>query len=121
MKDTLRSRTLLCNVEIGARIKRLRILNGMSMQKLGNAMGSTWQQVHKYEQGRDAITAAGLCLVSDILNTSPATFFPKEEATEAPKINTRFLTILMHVASGIKSQKDYKTLIELATLLSEKE
>jgi transcriptional regulator with XRE-family HTH domain len=52
-----------------------RILLGMSQEKLGEALGLTFQQVQKYEKGTNRIGASRLQQISQILNVPPAFFF----------------------------------------------
>ncbi|WP_264479175.1 helix-turn-helix domain-containing protein [Lichenihabitans sp. PAMC28606] len=52
-----------------------RMLVGMSQEKLGDALGLTFQQVQKYEKGTNRIGASRLQHISDILNVKPAFFF----------------------------------------------
>src|ERR1700744_6058318 len=52
-----------------------RILLGMSQEKLGNALGLTFQQVQKYEKGTNRIGASRLQQISQILQVPVAFFF----------------------------------------------
>ena len=53
-----------------------RMLIGMSQEKLGNALGLTFQQVQKYEKGTNRISASRLQQISETLNI-PLSFFFK--------------------------------------------
>ncbi len=48
---------------------------GMSQEKLGDALGLTFQQVQKYEKGINRIGASRLQQISRILEVPPAFFF----------------------------------------------
>lgn len=52
-----------------------RILAGLSQEKLGEALGLTFQQVQKYEKGTNRIGASRLQQISKILEAPPAFFF----------------------------------------------
>ena len=52
-----------------------RVLVGMSQERLGDALGLTFQQVQKYEKGTNRIGASRLQQIAGILNVSPAFFF----------------------------------------------
>ena len=52
-----------------------RVLLGMSQEKLGEALGLTFQQVQKYEKGTNRIGASRLQQISKSLNVPPAYFF----------------------------------------------
>jgi transcriptional regulator with XRE-family HTH domain len=60
---------------VGAKIRELRIASGISQQALANAIGTTFQQVQKYEKGRNRISASRLQAVASALGTNPAVFF----------------------------------------------
>jgi transcriptional regulator with XRE-family HTH domain len=51
-----------------------RMMLGMSQEKLGDALGLTFQQVQKYEKGTNRIGASRLQQISDILKV-PVSFF----------------------------------------------
>ena len=52
-----------------------RVLMGMSQEKLGDALGLTFQQVQKYEKGTNRIGASRLQQISQILQVPVAFFF----------------------------------------------
>ncbi|MET0606289.1 MAG: helix-turn-helix transcriptional regulator [Beijerinckiaceae bacterium] len=59
---------------VGSRVRLRRMLVGMSQEKLGDALGLTFQQVQKYEKGVNRIGASRLQEISKILG-SPVEFF----------------------------------------------
>lgn len=60
---------------VGNRVRMRRILAGLSQEKLGEALGLTFQQVQKYEKGTNRIGASRLQQISKILEAPPAFFF----------------------------------------------
>ena len=50
---------------VGSRVRMRRIMLGMSQEKLGEALGLTFQQVQKYERGVNRIGASRLFPVSE--------------------------------------------------------
>ncbi|RVJ85507.1 XRE family transcriptional regulator [Sinorhizobium meliloti] len=48
------------NVAVGSNIRRFREISGISQKKLAAAIGVTFQQVQKYESGKDRISARKL-------------------------------------------------------------
>lgn len=60
---------------VGSRVRMRRILAGMSQEKLGEALGLTFQQVQKYEKGSNRIGASRLQQISKILDAPPSFFF----------------------------------------------
>ena len=59
---------------VGARVRMRRMMLGMSQEKLGDALGLTFQQVQKYEKGTNRIGASRLQQISQILQV-PVSFF----------------------------------------------
>lgn len=59
---------------VGSRVRMRRILIGMSQEKLGEALGLTFQQVQKYEKGTNRIGASRMQQISSILR-APVSFF----------------------------------------------
>lgn len=59
---------------VGSRVKMRRMLISMSQEKLGDALGITFQQVQKYERGTNRIGASRLHRIAQILGV-PVTFF----------------------------------------------
>ncbi len=62
------------DVHVGNRVRLRRILQGMSQEKLGEALGLTFQQVQKYERGANRIGASRLFDLSRVLDV-PVSFF----------------------------------------------
>src|SRR5690606_18804030 len=59
---------------VGSRVRMRRIMLGMSQEKLGEALGLTFQQIQKYEKGTNRIGASRLQQISDIVQV-PVSFF----------------------------------------------
>ncbi len=65
----------LVDVHVGSRLRLRRTLLGISQEKLGDAVGLTFQQIQKYERGANRISASRLYEFSRILNVTPTYFF----------------------------------------------
>lgn len=59
---------------VGSRVRMRRMMLSMSQEKLGDALGLTFQQVQKYEKGTNRIGASRLQQISEILKV-PVSFF----------------------------------------------
>jgi transcriptional regulator with XRE-family HTH domain len=59
---------------VGGRVRMRRMMLDMSQEKLGDALGLTFQQVQKYENGANRVSASRLQHISDILGV-PVPFF----------------------------------------------
>jgi transcriptional regulator with XRE-family HTH domain len=60
---------------VGSRVRMRRMMLSMSQEKLGDALGLTFQQVQKYEKGTNRIGASRLQQISNILQVPVAFFF----------------------------------------------
>ncbi|MBT5767602.1 helix-turn-helix domain-containing protein [Emcibacteraceae bacterium] len=69
------------DIHVGARVRLRRTLLGMSQEKLGKALGLTFQQVQKYERGANRIGSSRLFQLSKILDV-PVSFFFDEMTTD---------------------------------------
>lgn len=63
------------DTHVGARIRLRRTLLGMSQERLGEALGLTFQQVQKYERGVNRVGASRLFDLSRVLDVSISFFF----------------------------------------------
>ena len=70
----MKKRKLIDNI-IGERIKARRLLLSMSQEALANHLDLSAQQVHKYEHGTSAISAARLSDVARVLQCPVNYFF----------------------------------------------
>jgi transcriptional regulator with XRE-family HTH domain len=52
---------------VGSRVRMRRIMLGMSQEKLGEALGLTFQQVQKYEKGTNRVGASRIQQIAEIL------------------------------------------------------
>ena len=62
------------DVHVGARVRLRRNMLNMSQERLGEAMGLTFQQVQKYEKGTNRIGASRLWRLSQVFSV-PISFF----------------------------------------------
>jgi transcriptional regulator with XRE-family HTH domain len=75
------------DIHVGSRIRLRRTMLGMSQEKLGEALGITFQQIQKYEKGTNRVGASRLQNISTILNVPVSFFFedaPGDPSTAQP-------------------------------------
>lgn len=65
---------------VGAKVRQRRLMMGISQEKLGDALGLTFQQVQKYEKGTNRIGASRLSHIASVLQVAPGWFFPDQPA-----------------------------------------
>lgn len=63
------------DVHVGQRLRQRRTLLGLSQEKLGEAVGLTFQQIQKYERGANRIGASRLFQLGQVLDVAVSYFF----------------------------------------------
>lgn len=71
------------DLHVGNRLRLRRTMLGLSQEKLGNALGLTFQQIQKYERGANRISASKLHEVAKILDVPISFFFEHLHVAEA--------------------------------------
>ncbi|MDY8107844.1 helix-turn-helix transcriptional regulator [Fulvimarina sp. 2208YS6-2-32] len=69
------------DIHVGSRVRLRRTMMGQSQEKLGEALGITFQQVQKYEKGTNRIGASRLQRISEVLNVPVSFFFEDAPST----------------------------------------
>jgi transcriptional regulator with XRE-family HTH domain len=82
LKGTAKKAPHPVDKHVGSRLRMRRMMLAMSQEKLGDALGLTFQQVQKYEKGINRISASRLQQISHILQVPVEFFF--EEALNLP-------------------------------------
>ena len=77
-KKVAARRATAVDAYIGARIRDRRHDLEMSQHALGKALGVTFQQIQKYENGTNRISAARLFEICKALKVPLSSMFPKE-------------------------------------------
>ena len=70
------------DVHVGSRIKMIRKMNSLSQEKLGDAIGVTFQQVQKYEKGTNRVGASRLQQIATVLGVDVGVFFADAPTTD---------------------------------------
>ena len=63
---------------IGGRMRERRRALGITQERLGELLGVTFQQVQKYEAGRNRVSAARLFEICEALKVSLASMFKRD-------------------------------------------
>lgn len=67
---------------IGGAVKRARLEAGLSQSQLASCIGVQFQQVQKYESGRNRVAASTLCAIAEACGVTPAWLLaPQTEGT----------------------------------------
>ncbi|SFK39828.1 helix-turn-helix domain-containing protein [Methylocapsa palsarum] len=96
---------------VGSRVRMRRVILGMSQEKLGEALGLTFQQIQKYEKGANRIGASRLQQISRTLDVPPAFFFEGAPSFEtvgvvnnlafAEEPNTSYVADFLSTSEGL--------------------
>jgi len=94
-RRTTRGRTELgdpnpIDVHVGRRVRLRRTLLGLSQEKLGEALGLTFQQVQKYERGANRVGASRLFDLSRVLDV-PVSFFFDDMSDDVSRRSPRLM------------------------------
>lgn len=73
---TLAQRTKPFDEQVGLAVKTLRVLRGLSQSELGEKLGLSFQQIQKYETGRNRIAISTLHLIAQALDAEIPDFLP---------------------------------------------
>lgn len=74
---------------IGNRIYTLRRANGLSLDKLSKLINVTFQQLQKYEKGKNRISVGRLILISKALNKNISYFIEEFESSQTEQLITK--------------------------------
>ena len=119
------------DIEIGQRIRALRLERGVSQTQLAGHLGASFQQLQKYERGTNRVSAGRLQRIAEFFDV-PITYFydqPDSQpgraaaapgATEngLPYLTTRGAIRLLRAYSGISQRGPKTALVLLAEYLS---
>jgi transcriptional regulator with XRE-family HTH domain len=72
------------DIHVGSRLRMRRTLLGLSQEKLGEAVGITFQQLQKYERGANRISASRLYHLAQVLDVAIGYFFEDMPAVDEP-------------------------------------
>lgn len=87
------------DLEVGRRLRAQRKLAGISQQALAEAVGITFQQVQKYENGTNRISMSRLVRMAEVLGIDPVVLIPRDDA---PAPGGGILTELAGVSGGVR-------------------
>ena len=108
-------RTPEIEIAIGGRLRALRVAAGMSQSTLGEVIGVSFQQIQKYEKGKDRVAASTLQVLAAALKVHPGSFFDGEMPSpvgDVPDVRTA-----LKGAAGLQRISNAKLRIRLETLI----
>ena len=111
----LTKRTPEIEIAIGAQIRALRVAAGMNQATLGEAIGVSFQQVQKYEKGKDRVAASTLQVLAAALGVHPGSFFDGE--TPSPSGDVPDVRSALKEAAGLQRISNAKVRKQLGALI----
>jgi transcriptional regulator with XRE-family HTH domain len=91
------------DVDVGHRVRAMRLEKGMSQGKLGDALGVTFQQVQKYEKGANRIGAGRLQRIAEVFNVPVSAFF----AAQGSRAPSESLFELVDASAALRLLRAY--------------
>ena len=116
------------DVEIAARLRLRRKELRMSQEKLGDAVGVTFQQIQKYEKGVNRIGGGNLAVIARALEVPIGYFFKDVDETDGfsspsfaggKMLRIGGATELLQAYARIEDSKRRKLILDLARSLAE--
>jgi transcriptional regulator with XRE-family HTH domain len=114
---------LAVDKHVGNRVRMRRMMLGLTQEGLGDALGLTFQQVQKYEKGKNRISASRLQHISQILQVPVPFFFEgapggADGAPAPPSYVNEFLATsdgvaLVKAFARIKDKKLRRLIVEV--------
>lgn len=111
---------------VGERIRKRRILAGLTQDQLGEALGVSYQQIQKYETGANRVSAGRLYLLADRLNISPGWFFEGLADIDAQSgdeldASSRFAIECVRSLTRIRDEKVRASILNMVRALADSE
>jgi transcriptional regulator with XRE-family HTH domain len=92
---------------VGSRIAFLRAANGLSQSALASALGVSFQQVQKYETGKNRVGAGRLQAIAERLGVPVSSFFEPETPTGGENGPA-----LLKIAGAMELLKAYNQIVD---------
>ena len=112
------------DVKVGQRIRAARLIKKMSQEKLGEALGLTFQQVQKYEKGANRIGASRMIEIAHALGTTVASLVGETaggtSALELPMMATALGQRLALAFGQITEHHSREALVRIAETIADK-
>ena len=124
MNEQLSKRTAEADKRVGACVRAARVKAGLSQSKLAAELGITFQQLQKYEKGKNRIAVSTLLLIADALSLTVQSFFDSVErqatnAADWPDLLTKENIRLIRAFSNIGDAEVRRRIMGLILAVTE--
>lgn len=112
------------DVEVGRRVRAIRLERDMSQSALGKLLGVTFQQVQKYEKGVNRIGAGRIQALAEIFDVPISAFFDEKKDSSDHKgtlfelADSAGALSLLRAYSSLPDQKLKRSLVQLASAMA---
>ena len=98
------------DTHVGSRVRMRRLILSMSQEKLGDAIGLTFQQVQKYEKGTNRMGSSRLQQIANVLKV-PVTFLfegtPGQSKLDGKAQSPAFVSNFLATSDGLALTKAF--------------
>ena len=98
------------DTHVGSRVRMRRLILSMSQEKLGDAIGLTFQQVQKYEKGTNRMGSSRLQQIANVLKV-PVTFFfegtPGQSKLDGKAPSPAYVSNFLATSDGLALMKAF--------------
>lgn len=91
-------------LECGRKLRAWRKLRGLTMDALGQQVGVSYQQVHKYESGSNTLSITMLYKMANVLGIKPVQLLPGDDAA-VPTVENRRRLIAQQTLAGFSDRE----------------
>jgi transcriptional regulator with XRE-family HTH domain len=107
-------RTNAIDAAVGARIKNLRLRNKLSQTRLGEQVNVTFQQIQKYENGTNRVSAGRLAQLANFFVVPVAAFYSEVPATNGKPAKGKKPVSSLQDAGTVRLVKAFQVLKDKA-------
>jgi transcriptional regulator with XRE-family HTH domain len=113
------------DIEIGRRVRALRVARRMSQAELGARLGITFQQIQKYERGANRVSAGRLQYIAQVFAVPMSSLLGADDNNAENNrdvlefMNAPDAVRLLQAYSRIKDRKLRLVLLHLTSLIAE--
>jgi transcriptional regulator with XRE-family HTH domain len=104
--------------QVGERVRRRRILLGLTQDQLAEVLGISYQQIQKYETGANRISAGRLAQIAEALEVQPGWFFGTSDRSDSAGSSSRAVIELVRNFSRIEDERVRTHLMALVRSLA---
>lgn len=107
------------DIQVGHRVRALRLDKGTSQTALGVMVGVTFQQIQKYEKGTNRISSGRLQKIAEALNVPMSSFYDSVPAdADADDVNGNSLFAMLQKPGAMRLLKAFNKIESRETSLA---